>query len=119
MRGHRLQRIPPMLRSPLYFLLALLLMAVLTPFMFRLGLITGIGFLISCCLACYRGALWRDGGVVVLIAIGYAITSFAFRLLWPAASESIRQQSFLAAILTMFFFFFIWWRMRRWKTGRR
>jgi hypothetical protein len=118
MRGHPLHRLPAPWRKAIYLIIAVLLFAVVVPVMFRLGLITGIGFVISCLLALYRGVLWKDAGAVLFIAAGYAITSLAVHALLPAAYANLQNQSFLVAALLVLAFIFIWWRLRALRAGK-
>lgn len=118
MRGHRLHRLPAFVRRPAYLVIGMLLFLILVPVMFSLGVIAGIGFIISCMLALYGGVLSRDGRAVLFIALGYALTSYAFRLLWPFAYGSWQQQSFLTFILVCVVLLAVWWRARRLKAGR-
>jgi hypothetical protein len=99
-------------------IVSIALILVLAPLMFSFGTLTGIGYCVSCALALWRGALGRDILAAVFIAIGYAITWLAARVLLPRAYNDLLAQSFVNAALVLAAFLLIWWRTQHLKKGK-
>ena len=68
-------------------------------FMFSLSFITGIGFIISCCLAFHKGAIFKEPRIIGFIAIGYVLTNTAVSQVLPMVYEEAISGTFLTALV--------------------
>jgi hypothetical protein len=85
------------------FIAGVLLYA-LIPKMFELSLITGLGFVIACSLALYKGVIFKKPEIIVLIFLGYTLTNAATSRILPQVYENFIQNSLLeAAIISTVF----------------
>jgi hypothetical protein len=84
--------------------------------MFELSIIAGIGFIISCSLAFYRGAVFKEPGIIVIIALGYTLTNIAISRILPKVYENFIQGSILAILIVLIVFLSVYLRGRELKS---
>lgn len=81
--------------------------------MFKLSPWSGIGFIISCGLAFYRGAVLKDPRLIGFIAVGNILTNVAMSQLLPQIWSDMVQGSFLTAGIVLAVFIIIVLRARQ------
>jgi hypothetical protein len=92
--------------------LALCLIYAFLPTMLELGIITTIGFIISCALSLYRKVVLHNPIAPGLIAVGYILSSLAIKQILPKLYENIVKQSFLTAAIIGLVFLAIYLKSR-------
>jgi hypothetical protein len=97
-------------------LVAGLLLYVFVPYMFELSKVTGIGFIVACSLALYKGAVFRDPRIIGFIAVGYILTNLAISQILPMVYEDLIQESFLTALIILIVFLSVYMRGRELKS---
>jgi hypothetical protein len=80
---------------------------------FDFGFFTGVGFVISCARAFWKGAVSRKPRIIIYIAVTYIITNIAFRILFPLAFLDVIKGSFLTALMVIGIYLLVWIEMRR------
>lgn len=87
-----------------------ILLYAFVPYMFQLSIITGIGFIIACLLAFYRGVVFKYPRIVGFIAVGYILTNLAISQILPMVYQDFIQGSVLTAIIIFAVFLTVYLR---------
>lgn len=92
-----LSGLPKPIRIAILWMFGLYLTYALLPMMFELGMLTGLGFIVSCGISLYKGKAIKNPDLIPIIAIGYILTNTAISLVFPLVYENLISKSFLVA----------------------
>ena len=68
-------------------------------YMFTLGITTGLGFLIACGLAFYKGVIFKAPRIIGFIAVGYILTNLAISQVLPMVYKEAVQGTIVTALI--------------------
>lgn len=77
-------------------------------YMFTLGITTGLGFLIACGLAFYKGVIFKEPRIIGFIAVGYILTNLAISQVLPMVYKEAVQGTIVTALIILAVFLSIY-----------
>jgi hypothetical protein len=80
----------------------------LIPSIFKLSLLTGIGFIITCALAFNKGVIFKDPIFVMNVAVGYILTNVAVSQVLPTVYKEAVQGTIVTALIVFAVFLAIY-----------
>jgi len=91
-----------------------IILVVLIPFFFNLGLIVGCGYLFAILMAVYRGLFFKKKMIARSIVVGSVLSYIAGLILF----YGFQQEGWITFGLIILFGIWIWWRGFRLKKGK-